>query len=231
MTHTSIRILVVEDDPAVADVLTFHLQTEGYEINVVADGLTAASLDGDDYDLVLLDVTLPGLSGLEVCRRLRSTSIVPILMLTARTSETDRVLGLEAGADDYLGKPFSMAELTSRVRAILRRQEMHRVHSTVLQVGDLRIDLLARTVTTGSRVLSLTTAEFTVLNALAATPDKPLSRREIMKLLGASSYGRASCDTHIKNLRRKLEVDPAHPQYLLTVRGLGYVLTDPTRTL
>lgn len=224
------RILVVEDEQAIADAVEFALGNEGYEVDVVTDGEAAVAAEACGYDLLVLDLMLPKLSGYEVCRQVRARSIVPILILTARTGEADRLLGLEVGADDYLGKPFSMAELVGRVRAILRRREMDRREGVALRsVGDLRIDLVERQVLVAGRPVELTPLEFRLLAHLADSPGRALSRREIMEHLGRSSHSgyERTCDAHVKNIRRKIELDPAHPERLVTVRGVGYLLRNP----
>lgn len=225
------RVLLVDDEPAIADAVSFALEAEGFDVDVLADGAAAlAAAQGSRYDVVLLDVMLPKLSGLEVCRRVRAESDVPILMLSARDAELDRVLGLEIGADDYVTKPFSMAELIGRVRAILRRRDLDlgRGASSVREAGAVRVDLSRHSVTLDGRPVQLTPSEFKLLALLASAPSHVFSRREIMQHLWNSSYvgDERACDIHFSNLRRKLEVDPAHPQRLITVRGAGYKL-DP----
>jgi two-component system response regulator RegX3 len=222
-------ILLVDDDPGVLDVLAFTLRREGFDVDEERDGaaaLTAAR--GKRYDLVILDVMLPELSGTEVCRALRAESDVPILMLTARDAERDRVLGLELGADDYVTKPFSTAELLSRVRAILRRRELDRVNGVpaVRSLGGLHIDLGRHEVLVEGRRVHLTLSEFKVLALLAEQPESVVSRRQLMQHLWASEHvgDEHACEVHISNLRRKIEDDPARPQRLVTVRGEGYKL-------
>ncbi len=221
------RILLAEDDGAIADAVSYALGSEGFDVDVVVDGDEAASSAFDDYDVVILDVMLPKLSGLEVCRRIRARSVVPVMMLTARTAEIDRVVGLEAGADDYVSKPFSMAELISRVRAILRRRSLDRdVNGSVREVGPLRLDLLGQTLVVDGRVVDVTPSEFRILALLARQPDRAVSRREIVEHLWRSQHvgDERTCDVHVKNLRRKIERDPARPERLVTVRGVGYML-------
>jgi two-component system, OmpR family, response regulator RegX3 len=223
-------ILVVDDDPGVLDVVAFMLRREGFEVDEEKDG--TAALDAArkrPYDIVILDVMLPGMSGTDVCRELRSESDVPILMLTARDAEIDRVLGLELGADDYVTKPFSAAELLSRVRAILRRRELDRVNGTgvtVRKLGGLNIDLGRHEVLVDGDRVHLTLSEFKVLALLAEQPERIVSRRELMQHLWASEHvgDEHACEVHISNLRRKIERDPSQPQRLVTVRGLGYKL-------
>jgi two-component system, OmpR family, response regulator RegX3 len=222
------RILVVDDEPAIRDAVSYALKAEGFQTETVETGEDALErARQDDFDLLVLDLMLPGLSGSDVCRTVRSESGVPIILLTARDSEIDRVLGLEIGADDYVTKPFSMAELVGRVRALLRRRELDRASvSGVLRVGDLRVDLLRHEVKLGGRPVFLTPSEFRLLALLAGEPERVFSRRELMEHLWESEYvgDQRACDVHIANLRRKLEADPASPKRLVTVRGVGYKL-------
>jgi two-component system response regulator RegX3 len=223
----STHIIVVDDEPALRDALAYTLRSEGYEVTALADGEAALGLvDANPPDVVVLDLMLPGLSGVEVCRRLRDAGDIPILMLTARDAEVDRVLGLEAGADDYVTKPFSMAELVSRVRAILRRRELDRRGLGALAVGDLFLDPQRHRVEVAGRSVEVTPSEFAVLSLLASAPDRVFTRREIMQRLWDSEYvgDQRACDVHISNLRRKLERNPQDPERLLTVRGAGYKL-------
>jgi DNA-binding response OmpR family regulator len=222
------RILVVDDEPAILDAVSYALRSSGFDVDTYADGesaLDAASTE--PYDVLVLDVRLPGLSGIEICRRLRESSDVPILILTAMDAEVDRVLGLEAGADDYVTKPFSIAELVSRVRAILRRRELDRnaVYG-VQQVGALKLDLARHEVQVDSRTVRLTPSEFQLLALLAREPERVFSRREIMQHLWDSTYvgDQRACDIHVSNLRRKIEDDPGRPRRIVTVRGVGYKL-------
>jgi two-component system response regulator RegX3 len=222
-------VLVVDDDPGVLDVVAFTLRREGFDVDEERDG--PAALDAARarrYDIVILDVMLPQLSGTDVCRALRAESDVPILMLTARDAELDRVLGLELGADDYVTKPFSTAELLSRVRAILRRRELDRGLGAIAvrQLGGLHIDLGRQEVLVDGARVHLTLSEFKVLALLAEQPESVVSRRELMQHLWASEHvgDEHACEVHISNLRRKIEPDPTQPQRLLTVRGLGYKL-------
>jgi two-component system response regulator RegX3 len=222
------RILVVDDEPAIVDAVTYALRASGFEVDTFGDGesaLEAARSDG--YDVLVLDVRLPGLSGIEICRRLRSESDVPILILTAMDAEVDRVLGLEAGADDYVTKPFSVAELVSRVRAILRRRELDRAAGgAVHRVGSLELDVNRHEVRIEGRTIRLTPSEFRLLALLAQEPERVYSRREIMQHLWDSTYvgDQRACDIHVSNLRRKIEETPGRPQRLVTVRGVGYKL-------
>lgn len=218
-------ILVVDDDPGVLDVVAFTLRREGYQVDEEKDGSSALAVARSrSYDIVILDVMLPGLSGSDVCRALRAESDVPILMLTARDAELDRVEGLELGADDYVTKPFSSAELLSRVRAILRRRELDR--ATVRKLGGLQIDLGRQEVFVDEERVHLTLSEFKMLSLLAEQPESIVSRRDLMKHLWSSDHvgDEHACEVHISNLRRKIEVDPSQPRRLVTVRGMGYKL-------
>jgi two-component system, OmpR family, response regulator RegX3 len=222
------RILVVDDEPAIVDAVAYALRASGFDVDAFGDGesaLEAARTDG--YDVLVLDVRLPGLSGIEICRRLRSESDVPILILTAMDAEVDRVLGLEAGADDYVTKPFSVAELVSRVRAILRRRELDRATGGgVRRVGSLELDVNRHEVRIDGKTIRLTPSEFRLLALLAQEPERVYTRREIMQHLWDSTYvgDQRACDIHVSNLRRKIEETPGRPQRLVTVRGVGYKL-------
>jgi two-component system response regulator RegX3 len=221
------RILVVEDEPAIADAVGYALRADGHEVEVAEDGEHALEAVSDGpFDALVVDVMLPGISGVEVCRRVRGASAVPILMVTARDAVVDRVVGLEAGADDYVSKPFSMRELVSRARAILRRRaldqagmEQHR------RVGDLEIDLLRHEATVAGRRVSLTPTEFRILELLSRS-DRAYTRRELLEAAWETTFvpDERSCDVHIANLRRKVEDDTTHPTRILTVRGVGYRL-------
>jgi DNA-binding response OmpR family regulator len=223
------RVLLVDDDPGVRDVVAFTLRREGFDVDEERDGPGALEAGRSGrYAIVILDVMLPGLSGTDVCRALRAESDVPILMLTARDAEADRVLGLELGADDYVTKPFSSAELLSRVRAILRRRELDRANggATVRRLGGLQIDLGRSEVTVDGERVHLTLSEFKVLSLLAEHSESVVSRRELMQHLWASEHvgDEHACEVHISNLRRKIERDPSRPERLQTVRGEGYKL-------
>jgi DNA-binding response OmpR family regulator len=222
------RILVVEDEPAIAEAVTYALQDAGYDVDAVGDGETAlANALHRPYDLMILDLLLPGTPGMDVCRAVRAESDLPIVMLTARDAETDRVSGLDTGADDYVTKPFSMAELVSRVRALLRRRELDRKrHPAVQQVGSLRLDVGRHEATADGKPIRLTRSEFRLLSLLASEPGRTFERDELVQHLWQSEYvgDRRAIDVHISNLRRKLERDPRRPRRLLTVRGVGYKL-------
>jgi two-component system response regulator RegX3 len=223
------RILVVDDEAAIRETVGYALRSEGYEVSDAADGEEALEVArSNGFDVLILDLMLPKLSGVEVCRRLRAESDVPILLLTAKDAEVDRVLGLEAGADDYVTKPFSMAELVSRVRAILRRRQLDRSASggVVHRVGGMTLDLVRYGAQVEGRAVNLTRSEFKLLALLAAEPERVFSRREIMQHLWESSYvgDQRACDIHVSNIRKKIERDPTRPERLLTVRGVGYRL-------
>jgi two-component system response regulator RegX3 len=222
------RILVIEDEPGIADAVGYALRGDGHDVETVEDGehgLRAATQE--PFDLLILDLMLPGLSGIEVCRRLRAEHSVPVLMLTARDAEVDRVVGLDAGADDYVTKPFSMTELLARVRAILRRRELdaHEAHPS-RDVGGLHLDLERYEATVDGEPVQLTQSELKLLALLARNPGRVFSRREIMQHLWESEYiGDArAADLHVSNIRRKIERDADNPERLVTVRGAGYKL-------
>jgi DNA-binding response OmpR family regulator len=222
------RILVVEDEPTLADAVSYALRGEGHDVEAVGSGEEALDAARQrPFDVLVLDLMLPGVSGIEISRRLRGESAIPILMLTARDAEVDRVLGLEAGADDYVTKPFSMSELLARVRAILRRRELdaHEAHPT-RDVGALHLDLERYEATVEGKPVQLTPSELKLLVLLSRDPGRVYSRREIMQHLWESDYiGDArAADLHVSNIRRKVERDPENPERLLTVRGAGYKL-------
>jgi two-component system response regulator RegX3 len=222
------RILVADDDTAVLDAITHSLEREHFEVETAADGEEAlGKARATQFDVVVLNVMMPRMFGTDVCRNLRAESDVPIILLSARDSEIDRVLGLELGADDYITKPFSMNELISRVRTILRRRELDRIAAGgIRQVGDVRIDLARHQVTIGGEPVHLTRSEFRLLALLAQEAERVFSRREIMEHLWQSPYvgDERAADIHISNLRRKIEHDARNPERLVTVRGVGYTL-------
>jgi DNA-binding response OmpR family regulator len=223
------RVLLVDDERDIVEPVTYALQQDGFEVSAVEDGDTALELARNDtFDVVILDIMLPGLSGIDVCRTLRSESDVPILMLTARDAEVDRVLGLELGADDYVTKPFSTAELVSRVRAILRRRKLDREPQTrsELRAGGITVDLARHTVAVDGRDVDVTPSEFRLLLLLADEPDRVFTRQQIMEHLWRTPYvgDTRACDAHISNLRKKIERDAAHPERIVTVRETGYKL-------
>jgi two-component system, OmpR family, response regulator RegX3 len=224
----SARILVVEDEPAIAEAVSYALTDAGYDVDAVGDGDDAvAAARARSYDLMILDLLLPGMQGVDVCRTLRAESDLPIVMLTARDAEVDRVVGLEVGADDYVTKPFSVAELVSRVRALLRRRELDRSRTAVVQkVGGLHIDVTRHSASIDGKPLPLTRSEFRLVTLLASEPGRVFTRDELVRHLWESDFvgDRRAIDVHVSNLRRKLEAEPRHPQRLVTVRGVGYKL-------
>jgi DNA-binding response OmpR family regulator len=222
------KVLFIDDEPAIRDAVGYALRGEGFDVDLAGDGESGAKAAlEDDYDVVVLDLMLPGMSGSDVCRQVRSQSAVPIIMLTARGGELDRVVGLEIGADDYVTKPFSMAELIGRIRAILRRRELDRPGGTgKLRVGSLELDPIRHEAKVEGQPKRLTPSEFKLLLLLAGEPERVFSRREIMQHLWDSDYvgDQRACDIHVSNLRQKLERDPSHPERIVTVRGIGYKL-------
>jgi DNA-binding response OmpR family regulator len=221
-------ILLVDDEDSVQRLLTYPLERDGFRVVPAHDGEEALLRFAEQpVDLVVLDVMLPKLDGLEVCKRLRSQSSVPIIMLTARDDEFDKVLGLELGADDYITKPFSIREFRSRVRALLRRVSSPRQatgESPMIEVGEVRIDLARRSVEVEGRPVQLTYVEFELLRTLASSPGVVFSRQRLLEALwGGSDYREPrTIDVHVRHLREKLEPDPSEPRYLQTVRGAGY---------
>jgi DNA-binding response OmpR family regulator len=224
----SSTILLVDDEDSIQTLLTYPLERDGYSVVQARDGEEALRKFGEGpFDLVVLDVMLPRLDGLEVCKRIRSQSNVPIIMLTARGEELDKVLGLELGADDYITKPFSIREFRSRVRALLRRAASPHVageREEVIERGELTIDLPRRTVVVRDAPVQLTFIEFEMLVVLATSPGVVFSRRELLeKLRGGADYREPrTIDVHVRHLREKIEADPANPTLILTVRGAGY---------
>lgn len=234
----STRILVVDDEPAIQELIRFNLEQQGYEVEVVGDG--AAALERfrtGRFDLVVLDLMIPGMDGFEVCRALRRQTWVPIVMLTARSDEVDRVVGLELGADDYVTKPFSPRELLARIKAVLRRSAQAAAPTgagapaeegaeppDVVRSGDLEIDLGRRLVRVAGREVDLTPTEYQILEALAGSGGRPLSRNALLdRVWGVDFYGDPrTVDVHIRHLREKIELDPANPRHVETVRGFGY---------
>jgi DNA-binding response OmpR family regulator len=234
ISERTARILLVDDEQSLQTLLSYPLRKDGYEVVQATDGRQALErFDEQSFDLVVLDVMLPQIDGFEVCRRLRSRSAVPIIMLTAKAEEIDKVVGLELGADDYITKPFSMREFSSRVKAVLRRAEMSRTtqesgDEEPLAVGDLRIDFLKRTAKLRGVEATLTYVEFEILQMLAKAPGRVFTRDMLLAgIWGDSSYrDQRTIDVHIRHLREKIEQDPKDPDYLLTVRGVGYRFRD-----
>lgn len=227
------KILLVEDERTYRETLTFKLERDGFTVEAVGDGQEAvAAFDRHGADLVLLDLMLPGLSGTEVCRRLRQRSQVPVIMLTAKDSEIDKVVGLELGADDYVTKPYSYRELVARVRAVLRRgPAVEEGEASVLTAGRVRMDVDRHELTVDGEEVAMPLREFELLELFLRNPDRVLTRGQIIdRIWGPSYHGDTkTLDVHVKRVRGKIEVDPGKPQMLHTVRGLGYKLvTEPS---
>ena len=220
------RIMLVEDEASLSEPLAFLLQREGYEIDVVEDGPSAvAAFDRDGADLILLDLMLPGLPGTEVCREIRTRSAVPIIMLTAKDSEVDIVVGLELGADDYVTKPYSTRELLARIRAVLRRRvDTDDLSDSMLEAGDIRMDVERHVVTVRGEDIAMPLKEFELLELLMRNAGRVLTRGQLIdRVWGADYFGDTkTLDVHIKRIRSKIEAVPSEPKALVTVRGLGY---------
>ncbi|HWH13831.1 MAG TPA: response regulator transcription factor [Miltoncostaeaceae bacterium] len=219
------RILVVEDEQAIRTVVEYALREAGFDVVTAARGDDALRVAGEgDIDLMILDLMLPGVDGLEVCKRVRAQGDLPIIILSARGEELDKVLGLELGADDYVTKPFSPRELVSRVRANLRRARATPERGQVLRAGDVEIDPVARTVTRDGTEVYLTYSEFELLHKLASSPRRVFTREELMNHLWQGSFfgDLRSVDVHVRHLRQKVEEDASNPQLIRTVRGVGY---------
>ncbi|MGJ5591626.1 response regulator [Micrococcus lylae] len=220
------RILIVEDEESFSDPLSYLLDKEGFEVSVAADGNAAmAEFERSGADLVLLDLMLPGMSGTEVCRQIRQRSNVPIIMLTAKDSEVDKVVGLELGADDYVTKPYSSRELVARVRAVLRRQgEPEELVTTTVGAGPVRMDIERHVVSVDGEPVSLPLKEFELLEMLLRNAGRVLTRGQLIDRVWGSDYvgDTKTLDVHVKRLRSKIEPDPSSPRHLVTVRGLGY---------
>ncbi|HIE38973.1 MAG TPA: response regulator transcription factor [Anaerolineae bacterium] len=221
-------VLVVDDEPQIIRLVRAYLEEAGFRVVIASDGQEALTVARHEKpDLVVLDVLMPRMDGLEFTRRIRRERDVPIIMLTARAEETDRIVGLELGADDYVTKPFSPRELVARVRAVLRRAQSAPAPAPVLRAGPLSLDREAHTVTLSGRPVDLTPTEFSILETLMTTPGRAFTRAELLEAaqgVAFEAYER-TVDAHIKNLRRKIEPDPAHPRLILTVRGVGYRLS------
>jgi len=221
------QVLIVEDDPTVAEVLSRFLRREGYRVEVANDGLVGLQRAlSDPPDLVILDLMLPGLGGLEVCRRLRAVLPVPVIMLTALGEESDRITGLELGADDYVAKPFSARELTARVKAVLRRASGPLAQTRapeVLYAGDIEIDTCTHEVRRAGKAVALTVKEFDLLVHFARHPRQAFRREELLETVWGFSYGDTSTVTvHVRRLREKIERDPSKPRHVRTIWGVGY---------
>jgi DNA-binding response OmpR family regulator len=230
------KLLVADDEVSVRESVGYALQQEGFEVTLAVDGDDAESkLAENEYDLLILDIMMPGRSGLDLCREVRARSPVPIILLTAKDAEVDKVVGLEVGADDYVTKPFSVRELLGRVRAQLRRRDLDRaapsdggVGAATIEAKDVSIDLARHLVTIRGEPVNLTRSEFQVLRLLAARPGEVFSRRQIMEELWQTEFNGdvRACDVHISNLRQKVERDAQKPELVLTVRRVGYKFAD-----
>jgi two-component system response regulator RegX3 len=223
------RILIADDEPSVRDSVGYALAQEGFEVTPAADGDQATEMLGGTipYDLLILDIMMPGPSGLDICRDVRSRSAVPIIVLTAKDAEVDKVVGLEVGADDYVTKPFSVRELLGRVRAQLRRRELDRAplqHAARIESGPVAIDLVRHIATVRDIPVNLTRSEFQLLRLLVGRAGEVFTRGKIMEELWQTEFDgdERACDVHISNLRQKIEADPQNPELVLTVRGVGY---------
>ena len=223
------KILVVDDEPKIIQLTQDYLENAGFSVMSAGDGERALTvIQVEKPDLVVLDLGLPGMDGLDVCRSIRKTSNIPIIMLTARDEETDKLVGLELGADDYITKPFSPKELVARVRSVLRRSELAQEEREVIRVGDVTLDLPRMRVIVGGEEIELTATEFQLLQALASQPGRIFTRAQLLNAvhgIAIESYERA-IDAHIKNIRRKLEPVPREPRYIQTVYGVGYRFSD-----
>ncbi len=223
------KILVVDDEPKIIQLTQDYLENAGFSVMSAGDGERALTvIQVEKPDLVVLDLGLPDMDGLDVCRLIRKTSNLPIIMLTARDEETDKLVGLELGADDYITKPFSPKELVARVRSVLRRSELAQEEREVIRVGDVTLDLPRMRVTVGGDEIDLTATEFQLLQALASQPGRIFTRSQLLNAVhgvAIESYERA-IDAHIKNIRRKLEPVPREPRYIQTVYGVGYRFSD-----
>jgi two-component system, OmpR family, alkaline phosphatase synthesis response regulator PhoP len=223
------KILVVDDEPKIVKIARDYLERAGFRVVTAGDGPSVLpAVHSEKPDLVVLDLALPGQDGLDVTRALRRESDVPVIMLTARADEADRLVGLELGADDYIVKPFSPKELVARVRAVLRRWDGARGGAAAIRAGDLALDVAKMEAALGGRPLALTPTEFQLLAYLARQPGRVFTRGQLLEAvrgMAVESYERA-IDSHVKNIRRKVEADPHHPRYILTVAGIGYKFAD-----
>jgi DNA-binding response OmpR family regulator len=223
------RVLVVDDEAAIVELVEYHLSREGYQVDTETDGHRAVErATREPFDVVILDVMLPGMTGLDACRAIRQSTDIPIIMLTARKDEVDRVLGLELGADDYVTKPFSPRELIARVKAILRRSQKGREESGDIRYPGLEVDVGRRSVLVDGKAVNLTFTEFELLTILARNPGRAFSRDELLvRVWGDDFYGDSrTVDVHVRHLREKLKEDPQNPRFIETVRGVGYRFSD-----
>lgn len=222
-------ILVVDDELEIVKVVRAYLEQSGFRVVTASDGQQALAVFRREHpDLIVLDLNLPSLDGLAVCRAIRRESDVPIIMLTARVDETDRLIGLELGADDYIVKPFSPREVVARVRAVLRRAGTTPEPASIISIGDLKIDLEKHEVHRQDRLIDLTPSEFNILHVMAAQPGRAFSRMDLLDAAQGEAYEgyERTIDVHIKNLRQKLGDEPRNPLYILTVYGIGYKFSD-----
>jgi DNA-binding response OmpR family regulator len=223
------KILVVDDEKKIVEIIRAYLEKDGFQVIAAYDGKAAIEAAFQQHpDLVILDLMLPEISGWEVCRSIRKETDLPIIMLTARDEVTDKIIGLEMGADDYITKPFDPKELVSRVRAVLRRAEPKALQQDIIRLADLNIDIRKRQVRRGEKIFELTPNEFDILKVMAENPGQVFTRMQLLDLVQGDAYEgyERTIDSHIKNLRKKIEPDPEHPQYLKTVHGIGYKLED-----
>ena len=219
------RILIIEDEESYREAISFMLQREGYEVLEAADGTSGLiEFEREGADLVLLDLMMPGMSGTEVCKKIRQQSNVPVIMVTARDSEIDKVVGLEIGADDYVTKPFSHRELVARIRAVLRRGNETELNPEVMEVGDVRMDIDRHEVTVANKPVKLALKEFELLELLLRNAGRVMTRNQLIDRVWGMDYvgDTKTLDVHVKRLRSKIEEDPSNPVNLVTVRGLGY---------
>jgi DNA-binding response OmpR family regulator len=225
------KILVVDDEKKIVEIIRAYLEREGYQVISAFDGKMALDLARSQLPgLIILDLMLPEISGWDVCRTIRKESEVPIIMLTARDEVTDKIVGLEMGADDYLTKPFDPKELVSRVRAVLRRTETKSSQKNLIRVGDMSIDIEKRQVISNNNAIELTHNEFDLLRVMAENPGRVFSRMQLLDKVQGDAYEgyERTIDSHIKNLRKKIEPDPEHPRLIITVYGVGYKMEEKT---
>ncbi len=222
-----VNILFVDDDIAITDSFSAYLKSESFYVTVVNDGVSVIEMfKKKEFDLIILDIMLPGKTGIEICKEIRDISDIPIIMLTAKTEEIDKIVGLEIGADDYVSKPFSPRELIARIKALLRRASKFNEEKSIYVFGDIEMNLKQYSVKKNRRTLSLTKSEFAILHKLIENPDQVVTREKLMKVItGFDKYiFDRTIDTHIKNLRKKIEDNPKKPVIIKTVRGVGYRL-------
>ncbi len=227
---TAKKILVVDDEKKIVEIVKAYLEREGYRVTVAYDGKAALDLAQKELpDLIVLDLMLPEISGWDVCRALRKKLNIPIIMLTARDDITDKIVGLELGADDYITKPFDPKELVARVKAVLRRCGENADAQSLINIGDLKIDINRRTVHRQDKIVDLTSTEFDLICTLASNPGRVYTRMQLLDMMQDETYEgyERTIDSHIKNLRRKLEPDPEHLKYVITVHGVGYKMEEP----